>query len=246
MRLHETRDGALWIAGLGQEAVMLDYNTGRWQTYQNLMFQCQAPDGSMWFVERDHWRVVVRRGDVWTRYDERDGLVEDARAILVSADGNIWVMGSHHAVAALSRFENGQWTLQTFPQFASSVFTSAVYAAADTSVWLGARLPYGGRGQSGGIMVIKKENDLWQSFVYTPSTGASPAPYAITQGRDGTYWSGQIGLQKLVGNRWISVGEPDVLNTTWIQRLYSSPTSDLWVGTRTEGLFWHCHLANTH
>lgn len=32
----EASDGALWMAGLGQEAVRLDFGTSRWATYEGL------------------------------------------------------------------------------------------------------------------------------------------------------------------------------------------------------------------
>ena len=56
--LLEASDGALWIAGLGQEATRLDYGTARWITYAGLEYQCEGLDGSLWFIATKGRRIA--------------------------------------------------------------------------------------------------------------------------------------------------------------------------------------------
>ncbi len=60
-RLLETSDGALWVAGQGQEAARLDYGSPAWKTYEGLSYQCETPDGSLWFVSQDSGVVRCNR-----------------------------------------------------------------------------------------------------------------------------------------------------------------------------------------
>lgn len=54
--LVQTRDGAIWIIGQGQEAVRLDV-TDRWTTYQGLIHGAEGTNGDQWFVHRgDKWQ----------------------------------------------------------------------------------------------------------------------------------------------------------------------------------------------
>ena len=56
--LVEASDGSLWIAGADQEAVRLEYGTSRFESYEDLHFQCETLDGGQWFVAADN--SVVR------------------------------------------------------------------------------------------------------------------------------------------------------------------------------------------
>jgi ligand-binding sensor domain-containing protein len=53
LRLLETQKGNLWMAGLGQDAVLMDYGDERWQTFVDVQFQCQSKDGTNWFTAND-------------------------------------------------------------------------------------------------------------------------------------------------------------------------------------------------
>jgi hypothetical protein len=76
----EAADGALWIAGLGQEAVRVDLSARRWLTYEDLHFAGETPDGARWFVapgtaERSGG-VVRHDSSGWFRYGPEDGLMD--------------------------------------------------------------------------------------------------------------------------------------------------------------------------
>ncbi|MBT5828581.1 MAG: hypothetical protein HOH77_00190, partial [Candidatus Latescibacteria bacterium] len=235
LRLLETRDGNLWIAGLGQDAVLMDYGDGRWQTLENVQFHCQSQDGTNWFTLQD--TLITQRNDVWTQHDVSDGLMESVRAVVESQDGTIWVAGSQNDIATLARLDNGRWKQTSFPQLSSTLSSRSVYAAPDGSVWFGAYRPKEKLGQYGGVLVFKKVGGQWNHTHYRPSEEAPHSPYAVTQTTNGMGWAGQTGLKQFDGTRWTQVIEPSVLNTAWIQSLYADETGGLWVGTRTHGIF---------
>lgn len=81
-------DGALWMAGLGQEVVRLDYGPSRWTVYDGLSFFCETSDGTSWFVGRDS-SVVSSCEQGWTRYDLRTVRCGSAgRVFAALMDGN--------------------------------------------------------------------------------------------------------------------------------------------------------------
>jgi signal transduction histidine kinase/CheY-like chemotaxis protein/ligand-binding sensor domain-containing protein len=237
LRLLETRKGNLWIAGLGQDAVLMDYADDRWQTFEGLEFQIQPKEGTNWFTARD--KLIAQRGKVWTQYDTRDGLMESIRGVVESRDGTLWVAGSQKDIGTLARLENGHWKQESFPQLSSTFATRSVYAAADGSVWFGAYNPVEQKGQYGGVLVLEKVGGQWTHRHYQPSDDAPHAPYAVAKTTDGIGWAGQIGLRRFDGTRWTEVKEPHQLRTAWIQSLVADEAGGLWVGTRTHGVFFY-------
>ena len=176
-RLLEASDGALWVAGLGQEAVRLDYGTVRWTTYMGLIFQCETPDGAQWFVSQDEG-VVCREGQTWTRYGVEDGLMNGPNRLIVTRQGVLWAIGSHDSTAATAQFDplriagahsgqastsSGQapstqlradgkrWSFQTHPQLSPVLNGKAVYESSDGNLFIGA-FPGSRRDQPGGVL----------------------------------------------------------------------------------------------
>ena len=235
MRLLETKRGNLWIAGLGQDAVLMDYGDGRWQSFDDLQFQFQAQDGANWFTSSGV--LVVQRGETWTLYDTSDGLMTTVRAVIESQDGTIWATGVQDNIATLARLENDQWQQTPFPKLSSAFHSRSTYSAPDGSVWLGAYNPEAQNGQFGGVLVFKKVDDQWQYKHHLPSEEAPTAPYAVAQTKDGTGWGGQVGLRRFDGSLWERVTEPAALGSAWIQSLCADDAGGLWVGTRTQGIY---------
>jgi len=236
LRLLETRKGDLWIAGLGQEAVLLSYSTNRWQTFKDLRFHIQSQDGTYWYNKDD--KLVAKRGEEWTIYDTTDGLIDNVNVVFESPDGTLWVAGDHQGVAALARLENDQWMISSYPKLSATFHYRSVYAAPDGSVWLGAYLPFENRGQYGGMLILNLVDGQWNVTHYTPADGMPHTPYAVAQTTDGIRWGGQEGLRWFDGEKWLEVTEPKALNTAWIQSLYADGHGGMWVGTRTQGVFY--------
>ena len=162
--LIEASDGALWIAGRGQEALRLDYGTSRWTTYRNLDFQCETPDGAHWFVSRDSG-VVRYDGKMWTRYGVEDGLMDWPRALIATREGALWAAGADFpdSAAATARFDGKKWSLETHPRLSQGIRQRAVYESSDGSVWFGAVTSTSEQALHG---VLRFDGEKW--IHYTP------------------------------------------------------------------------------
>jgi ligand-binding sensor domain-containing protein len=138
----ETSEGALWIASLGQEASRLDYMTSRWSSYKVLGYQCEAADGSIWFLRGQQ---VVRYlpetasdAGKWTLYDKSDGLMDTPFLIRATREGSVWISGTHNGVAAAAQFEDEKWQLHLHPDISQGFDRRSLFVASDSSVWFAA------------------------------------------------------------------------------------------------------------
>ena len=239
--LLETSDQALWIGGLGQEVSRFDHGASRWTTFENLDFQCDTPDGTLWF--RSGANSVVRQrsigqvGDEWTRYTVQDGLMEQPARILATRKGVLWAVGQHEGVAATAQFDGERWSLKSHPML-SGIGEDGVIEAADGTFWFGSSVHREiERGLLGGILHYdaNSENpeDAWTHL----SPPEAPAyAYGIAQTADGTVWVGGSGLLSYDGKTWTHIEEPGGV-TSWIHGLLGTADGGLWAGTRSYGLF---------
>ena len=172
--LLEASDGALWMMGLGQKAVRIEYAANRWTTYNDLKFQCETPDGSQWFLSSDHG-IIRYDGGSWTRYGVEDGLMDRPWVLIVTREGVLWAAGGHDQAAATASFDGTQWFLKTHPQLCWGIEARSVFEAADGTIWFGAaddrRV-----GELGGVLrfdpKVQPEKIAWTHYVppEVPST----------------------------------------------------------------------------
>jgi hypothetical protein len=242
--LLEAYDGAVWIAGLRQEVVRLDHGTARWMTYEHLLFQCETPDGSQWFLHKgpDDWsgrgtHVIRFDGRTWTRYGVEDGLMVAPSALVTTQEGVLWAAGSHindgetWLTAATARFNGTKWSLATHPRLAGGIEPKAILESADGAIWFGGQRGTNfNRGQQGGV--LRFEDGVWTHFV---PPDAPTAPYAIGQTADGVLWFGGGGLRRFDGKTWTNIAEPKEL-TMNIHDIRGEGEG-LWVGTRADGVY---------
>ncbi len=236
-RLLETSDGAVWFAGLGQEAARLDYGTSRWTSYEGLIFECETPDGAQWFLSDDEGAVRYD-GKAWTRYGVEDGLMEHPYRLYATREGTIWASGSHDNTAATARFDGTHWHRQVHPKLSYSIDRRAVYESADGSLWFGAAVEWpvfaDERGFQGGV--LKFDGETWTH--YPPGEVPFSSPYGIGQTSDGMLWfGGTHGLARFDGASWPIFTEPEELATGYNDVVYTTSAGDLWVGSRTYGVF---------
>ncbi len=239
--LLEASDGALWVAGLGQQALRLDYGTSRWTSYEGLMFQCETPDGAQWFLSQDDGAVRYNR-KTWTRYGVEDGLMDAPVKLITTREGILWAVGSHDTTAATARFDGRRWSMKTYPRFSWSIGPGAVYESSDGALWFGsACLPAEGDYLGGvlryGISEQTGEN-IWTH--YTPPEAPKSCTYGIGQTADGVLWfGGPVNRvnRRFDGQAWTAITEPEEFTTSAITAIYTTPKGDLWVGTRTYGAF---------
>ena len=250
--LMESADGALWIAGLGQEASRLDIGTGRWTTYKNLNFQCDA-NNALWFITRpdsikrldptfgSDYDAVIRHDKMaktWTRYSTEDGLMNHPLGLLTTRSGELWAVGAHHGVAATAHFDGSGWQLRTHALLGAGIDKRGVFEASDGTLWFGSMVYRNiDLGQLGGVLSYgttgETKEKIWTH--YTPPEAPSHT-YGISQTSDGTLWFGGEGIQRFDGKNWTRLQEPKGI-TSWIHGLWGTAAGDLWTGTRAYGIF---------
>ncbi len=240
--LLETADGALWIAGLGLEAARLDYRTSKWTGFEGLHFQCEASDGTQWFISKDMKIVRFDRsrpdGEMWVQYGIQDGIMDNPTALLVTGKGVVWAAGGHEGEAASARFDRTGWIRRTYPGFTQSIGGQSFFESLDGSLWLGAAV---GRdtdsGHLGGVLQLKRSEEtgmpVWVH--HTPPEAPSYA-YGISQTSDGVLWFLGSRLYRFDGKTWSWMREPRVLST-FLHGIWGTGEGGLWVGTRAYGLF---------
>ena len=227
-RLLETSDGALWVAGLGQEAARLDYRTPRWTTYEGLNFRRETSDGALWFVSQDGG-IVRCDARTWTRYGDEDGLMSLPWALCSAQDGTVWAAGSHNRIAATARFDGRRWSFETHPEVSWAVGEKGIYESSDGSLWFGAVSPQ--PGQLGGVLQFDGKD-----WIHHKPPDAPQVSYGIGQTPDGMLWFGGWILRRFDGQTWTPITEPGPL-ASWVEDVYRTDEGDLWVGTRTYGVF---------
>ncbi len=245
--LLEASDGALWLAGRGQEAARLDYRSSRWTSYEGLIFQCETPDGTQWFLSQDDGVVRYNR-KAWTRYGVEDGLMDAPVALITTRHGSLWAAGSHDTTAATARFDGKRWRLQTHPQLARNIWP--VYESSDGALWFGAD-DMGGADYLGGVLRYGLSEQTGEKTWthYTPPEAPASFIYGIGQTADGVLWfGGTWGLRRFDGEgrrsggssgagTWTRVAEPEEFTSSVINGVHTTRKGDLWVGTRTYGAF---------
>ena len=228
--LHEATDGALWIVGRGEDAVRLDLSENQTQTYVGLIFQCDTPDGAQWFITQDNG-VVRYDGQRWTRFGVADGVMDTPSKLIATRDGVLWAAGSHEHVAATARLDGSVWILKRHPQLSWSVDPRGVYEAFDGSLWFAAAVDWWLYGFLGGIVVFDGT-----SWIHHIAPGMAHYVCGIGQSSDGVLWFGGQ-LFGFDGVRRVPFTGPGVLAEDFIDAVYTTPRGDLWLGSRTYGVF---------
>jgi signal transduction histidine kinase len=224
IRLLESSDGALWVAGLGQGAARLDYGSSTWVTYEGLSVRCETPKGTLWFRARPG--AVSYDGKRWVHYGVDDGLMDRVFGLISTREGEVWASGSHEGTAATARFDGEAWDMMKHFGIPGLQSRSA-YQASDGSLWFG-----GNVGDVGGV--LKFDGMEWTH--YKPPE-APELTYGIGQMADGTMLFGGYHLRSFDGENWSAVSDPRELTIPFVENVYSGRNGDLWIGTRRYGVF---------
>jgi signal transduction histidine kinase/DNA-binding response OmpR family regulator/ligand-binding sensor domain-containing protein len=246
--LYESKDQNLFIIGLGNEVWRIDLSYQKWATFKGLSFQAEDKNKDKWFISVDG--LVVKcdpQMKKWVRYSKKDGVIDVPVTILVSKNGNIWVAGSDNQIAATSCFDGKKWTKQIHHKLGWGIERRAAFESSDGSLWFGSASDIAiEKGQLGGLVRYANINDLNNiqfEYHYSNENFRITGIYGIGETPDGAMWTGQLGFYKLLPNsdKWKKILEPSGLNASFIDCIQSSSTGDLWVGTRTNGVYHYNH-----
>lgn len=166
--LKESNDGNLWFFERFVRLSRIDYNSGKWRTLENLLFQCETDDGYQWFVEKD--RRVVRHNpkeNSWIAFDKEDGAIDKVATLFARNDGSLWALGSDQGVAAVAIWNGDAWTKRHLPKLGEMISPHSVGETADNQLFLTGRLA----GQGGNDWLFPETaiftNDLFAPQQYT-------------------------------------------------------------------------------
>lgn len=247
--LYETRDQNLFIIGLGNEVWRIELSNKRWATLKGISFQAEDNAGNKWFITVDG-SIVKSDSKMkrWVNYSKYDGVIDVPVALFVSNNGLIWVAGSDKQNAATACFDGQKWVKQIHPKLGWGIDRRAVFEASDGSLWFGSASDIStAKGQRGGLVRyynIDNPEKINFEYHYSDENFKLTGIYGIGETADGTIWVGQLGFYKLEkkNQKWSRILTPAGLNASFIDCIGTSPTGDIWVGTRTNGVYFLNHL----
>ena len=138
-------------------------------------------------------------------------------------------------VAATARLNGSKWLLKRHSQLSGSIDPRAVYEAFDGTLWFAAAVDwwlYDDHNFLGGVVVFDGTN-----WTHHPFPSITSYAYGIGQSSDGTLWFGGR-LTSFDGTQSVRfTGPPEELANDFIDAVYTTPQGDLWLGSRTYGVF---------
>jgi signal transduction histidine kinase/ligand-binding sensor domain-containing protein len=231
--LLESRNGELWLLGLGDDVQRVDAQGRRWLKYEGLNFECETPDGRQWFLAADEG-VVCFDGKQWSRFGVADGLMASPYALLCTSKGELWAAGTHEDKAMIARFDGSRW-IGAGPNRGIFAFTSiidsrALTEALDGSLWFGAYV--NGRG-TGLLQYDPAKGPPEAERAWTVHTGVGYTfSYGFAVAKNGALFSGTYGgLARYAGGKW------ERLDPKPIDAITQSRDGEVWVGTRGTGVY---------
>jgi len=244
--LYQTANQNLWIIGLGNEVWKIDLSDRNWSTILGLNFQTEDEEGNKWYISFDGSVIQYNvNTKIWRQFDKSSGVIDAPVALFATKSGKIWMAGTHDQVSATAYFDGTIWIKQTHPSLGWGIDRRAVFQTEDGSLWFGASANFiADKGQKGGLVRYvhidydNPENMLYE--YYHPTEDFSlEAIYAIQQSGDGLVWIGQRGFYNfdLETKTWKKISDPPGLSSSHIDCIDTSPNGDLWIGTRTDGIF---------
>lgn len=245
--LFESSDQGLWIIGLGNEVWKIDISYKNWATLLSLNFQAEDQHGNYWFIGYDGDIVKYNKADdSWTQYDQKVGVIDSPVSLLITKDGWVWIAGSDNLTAATAFFNGTEWIKQTHPNLGWIIDRRAIYESNDGSLWFGCGADYQvEKGELGGL--VRYQNIDYNNpsntnikYFHQNEDFVLGAIYGIDQSGDGLLWVGQLGFYNynFLEDSWQRITEPKGLDGSFVDCIDSSPNGDLWVGTRTNGIYY--------
>ncbi len=251
--LYETTNNSLWIIGLGNEVWRVDLSNDKWKTLKGLHFHTQNRNGDLWFIAWDDAVVTCDSSlQNWKQYTTKDNVIDCPVSVLASQDGKIWVTGSDNQTAAISCYNGEKWVKFLHPEISWGIGRRAVLEAQDGSLWFGTGPDYSfGNGHLGGFVRYKNYQHIFETgpeleYHHFNDSLRLSAIYGIGQSANGLIWTGQLACYNYDQNikKWSRVFEPKGLDESFIDCIYTSPNGNLWIGTRTSGVFWYLSELN--
>jgi ligand-binding sensor domain-containing protein len=233
-----TSDGSLWLIGHQADVIRIEYNTPKWTTYEDLIYQCETNDGRTWFINGSG-KIIYYNPDVlsWRMLDEEFPMSDPVR-IYNDKNGTLWALGSHNGQAALAWNSGGSWMLKIFPDLCWSFHPNGVFESRDKSLWFGSNADCGEA--TWGIVRYSPskgnpDNDAaWQ--VYT-GTKVCEVAYALGEADNNDLLCGYYkGLFEYNGTDVRELHQVLAGDIIKVESMVQDPVKGVWIGSRGMGV----------
>ena len=227
----------IWIAGVRNDVVRLDYSTRRWTTFHGLNFHCETPDGIQWFISEDGKVVSFNPAKKqWLSYDVSDGLIDTPVRLIATKKGMLCAAGSHQHQAAIAFFDGKKWNRTIFSKLSWGIDYRSVFEARDGSLWFGAmemKLPE----HLGGVIQYypSQNNANHPQWTHFAPPQVRKAVQQISETPDGLMWFGSYSLYQFDGEKLLPVTDFSQYTENNTHFLYCTKEGHLWVSCRGYG-----------
>ncbi len=235
--LQKSTGNKIWVAGFKSKVFLLDFSTDHWASYAELNFQGETATGEQWFIDV-HGKIIRRKGNTWTAFDTRDGLMDAPIRLIITSKGQIWAAGSHGGEAATAVLHTDRWERRVHSKLSWGIDYRAVFEAADGTLWFGGAVDrQADRGQLGGVLQLTNPtsaNPTWKHHVYHENGLLQSNVYGIGQSKDGRIWIGGGSLYFYDGTSW---QQPEDESLRQYVNVVYSTSKWLIAGSRYYGVF---------
>ncbi|NIA28679.1 MAG: response regulator [Actinobacteria bacterium] len=228
----------IWMAGIRNDVVRLDYSTKRWTTFRGLNFHCETPNGIQWFISKDGKVVSFNPAKKqWLSYDAGDGLIDTPVRLIATQKGLLCAAGSHQHRAAIAFFDGKKWNRTIFTKLSWGIDYRSVFEARDGSLWFGAmemKLP---EHLGGAIQYYPSANNTNRpEWTYFAPPKVRKAVQQISQTPDGVMWFGSYSLYRFDGEKLTPVTDFSKYTENNTHFLYCTKEGHLWTSCRGYGV----------
>lgn len=228
----------LFIFGNNGTLMKLDLSGKFFSTFLGLNFNCNTPDGKLWFTTNTG---SVVSGDAslqhFLKYSANDGLMDMAMSLFYSKNSGLWVAGSHNRRAAIARFENGRWTTTTFPDLYLGIAYDGICELGDTAIAFPVNgvLEMDNTNFKGGFVVFNYKHSSWRKY---PSNVVPQRIPSIGCTSNGNLWFSGNSVAMFDGKKVYAIELP-TQSTSWTDDIAITPSDHIWVAQGGTGLFYN-------
>lgn len=236
--VHPLQNEKLWFCGSLLHRI--DYSKRQWDSFADLGFQCEGPEGREWFITRDN-RIVVHdpTQQTWLRFNAADGLMDWPVAVVVSRDGVVWAAGSDQGGAAVARLEGSRWQLDRHPKFAKGIARQSLYESVSGDMYFGAEFERNAStGCTGGMLRYRREGDSWS----VSNIGPPETPFrviTIAEDDEGAFWFGGDRLARMKHGRAVTTPLPAGRPSTFSQVSRDPVRGGVWICEWGGGVYYY-------
>jgi streptogramin lyase len=235
--LWDDGQGSLWV---GTENGLSRYDGRTWQTFRvneglpdNNVWSIAGAQGAIWCATSNG--VGLLQDGRWTRFSTRDGLPgNDVRAILVAADGTVWV-GTFGRGIGLLRPGATRWERYEMPPALgdSGTFVQSIWQRQGGEVWF----------STNGFGALRLRGGAMDRFSFR--VGSRNTVWDVGAAADEATWLATFrGIVRINGDDSVDAIDELVQNVpisqTEVLAVAGGPRNEVWFGTRAYGVL-HLH-----